>query len=175
MVRDALAAAHPGRAVEIVPIRTTGDRVQDRALAEIGGKALWTKELDRALLAGEVDACVHSMKDVETLRPRDIAIAALLPRADVRDRLVGAASFDALAPGARIGTSSPRRAAQVRALRPDLHPVLFRGNVDTRLAKLAEIASSVSWAWASWAASRGAAAAASGECWLIEILPGRSG
>lgn len=137
MVRDALAAAHPGRAVEIVPIRTTGDRVQDRALAEIGGKALWTKELDRALLAGEVDACVHSMKDVETLRPRDIAIAALLPRADVRDRLVGAASFDALAPGARIGTSSPRRAAQVRALRPDLHPVLFRGNVDTRLAKLA--------------------------------------
>ncbi len=137
MVRDALAAAHPGRAVEIVPIRTTGDRVQDRALAEIGGKALWTKELDRALLAGEVDACVHSMKDVETLRPLDIAIAALLPRADVRDRLVGTASFDALAPGARIGTSSPRRAAQVRALRPDLHPVLFRGNVDTRLAKLA--------------------------------------
>ncbi|WP_394652847.1 hydroxymethylbilane synthase [uncultured Sphingomonas sp.] len=137
LVQRALEAAHPGLSVEIVTIKTTGDRVQDRALAEIGGKALWTKELDRALLAGEIDCAVHSMKDVETVRPAEIAIAAMLPRADVRDRLVGADSFDALPPGARIGTSSPRRAAQVRHLRPDLQPVLFRGNVDTRLAKLA--------------------------------------
>ena len=138
LVADALAARHPGLTVEIVPIRTTGDRVQDRPLAEIGGKALWTKELDRALVAGEIDCAVHSMKDVETIRPAEIVIAAMLPRADVRDRLVGAASFDALPPGARIGTSSPRRAAQVRSLRADLQPVLFRGNVDTRLARLAD-------------------------------------
>lgn len=137
LVQRALEATHPGLSVEIVTIKTTGDRVQDRALAEIGGKALWTKELDRALLAGEIDCAVHSMKDVETVRPAEIAIAAMLPRADVRDRLVGADSFEALPPGARIGTSSPRRAAQVRHLRPDLQPVLFRGNVDTRLAKLA--------------------------------------
>jgi hydroxymethylbilane synthase len=138
MVRDALVAAHglPADAIEIVPVRTTGDRVQDRALAEIGGKALWTKELDRALLSGEIDFAVHSMKDVETIRPDAIVIAALLPRADVRDCLIGAASIDALRPGAVIGTSSPRRAAQLRALRPDLRTVLFRGNVDTRLAKL---------------------------------------
>ena len=136
MVRDALIAAH-GMTVEVVVIRTTGDRVQDRALAEIGGKALWTKELDRALLAGEIDCAVHSMKDVETIRPAAIAIAAMLARADVRDRLVGAESFEALPPGARIGTSSPRRSAQVRRIRADLQPVLFRGNVDTRLAKLA--------------------------------------
>ena len=137
MVRDALMAAHGWADVEIVVIRTTGDRVQDRALAEIGGKALWTKELDRALLAGEVDACVHSMKDVETVRPPAIAIAAMLPRADVRDRLIGADSVAALPHGAVIGTSSPRRAAQLARLRPDVSAVLFRGNVDTRLGKLA--------------------------------------
>ena len=136
MVRDALAAAH-GIATEIVVIRTTGDRVQDRALAEIGGKALWTKELDRALLAGEIDCAVHSMKDVETIRPEAIVIAAMLPRADVRDRIIGAASIAALAHGATVGSSSPRRRAQLLRLRPDLTIVLFRGNVDTRLAKLA--------------------------------------
>jgi len=139
MVRDALAAAH-GLSVsdfQIVVIKTTGDKVQDRALAEIGGKALWTKELDRALLNGEIDAAIHSMKDVETIRPDMIAIAAMLPRADVRDRLVGAASIDAIPRGGVLGTSSPRRAAQIRRLRPDLSTVLFRGNVDTRLAKLA--------------------------------------
>jgi len=139
LVRDALCIAHGWTAeeVDIVVIRTTGDRVQDRALAEIGGKALWTKELDRALLAGEIDAAVHSMKDVETVRPAAIALAATLPRADVRDRLIGVPSIEALPHGARIGTSSPRRAAQLRRRRPDLLPVLFRGNVDTRLAKLA--------------------------------------
>ena len=135
MVRDALAAAH-GIDCEIVVIRTTGDAVQDRPLAEIGGKALWTKEIDRALLANEIDCGVHSMKDVETFRPESIAIAAMLPRADVRDRLIGAASIEALKPGAVVGTSSPRRAAQLLKLRPDLKIVLFRGNVDTRLAKL---------------------------------------
>ncbi|KQM64338.1 porphobilinogen deaminase [Sphingomonas sp. Leaf17] len=139
MVAAALAQAHgwPEDAVAIVPIRTTGDRVQDRALAEIGGKALWTKELDRALLSGEIDCAVHSMKDVETIRPDAIHIAAMLPRADVRDRLIGVESIDALRQGAVVGTSSPRRRAQLLRLRPDLRIVLFRGNVDTRLAKLA--------------------------------------
>jgi hydroxymethylbilane synthase len=139
MVRDALLAAHEAAPdqIEIVPIRTTGDKVQDRALAEIGGKALWTKELDRALLDGDIDCAVHSMKDVETVRPQEIAIAAVLHRADVRDRLVGAESIEALRHGAVVGTSSPRRAAQIRKLRPDVEIVLFRGNVDTRLAKLA--------------------------------------
>lgn len=137
MTRDALVAAHPGLAVELVTVRTTGDRVQDRALAEIGGKALWTKELDRALLDGEVDACVHSMKDVETIRPAEIAIAAMLPRADVRDRLIGAPSIADLPAGAIVGSSSPRRRAQLLRLRPDLQIILFRGNVDTRLGKLA--------------------------------------
>ena len=139
MVRDALCAAHGWAAdeVETIVIRTTGDRVQDRALAEIGGKALWTRELDRALIGGDIDAAVHSMKDVETIRPAEIAIAAMLPRADVRDRLIGAETVTALRQGAIVGTSSPRRRAQLLRLRPDLQVVLFRGNVDTRLAKLA--------------------------------------
>jgi len=137
--RDALARAHgiDPSAIEIVTIRTTGDRVQDRALAEIGGKALWTKELDRALCCGEIDAAVHSMKDVETVRPTEIRIAAMLPRADIRDRLVGVASLADLPKNGVVGTSSPRRAAQVLSHRPDARIVLFRGNVDTRLAKLA--------------------------------------
>jgi hydroxymethylbilane synthase len=140
MVADALCTIHrmPPGAIEIVTIRTTGDKVQDRALAEIGGKALWTKELDRALLEREIDFAVHSMKDVETIRPREIAIAAMPPRADTRDRLIGADSLAALPPGARVGTSSPRRAAQVLRARPDARILLFRGNVDTRLKKLAE-------------------------------------
>ena len=139
MVRDALCTAHGWGigAIEIVPIKTTGDRVQDVALAEIGGKALWTKELDRALLSGEIDFAVHSMKDVETVRPVEIAIAAMLPRADVRDRLIGAPSIASLRQGAVIGTSSPRRVAQLKRMRPDFETVLFRGNVDTRLAKVA--------------------------------------
>ena len=139
MVRDAFAAANGWAAedIAIVTVKTTGDRVQDRALAEIGGKALWTKELDRALLDGAIDCAVHSMKDVETIRPDRIAIAAMLPRADVRDRIIGAPSIQALRHGAVVGTSSPRRSAQLRGIRPDLEIVLFRGNVDTRLAKLA--------------------------------------
>ena len=138
MVRDALIAAHgwTAEAIELVPVIATGDRIQDRALAEVGGKALWTKELDAALLAGEIDFSVHSMKDVETIRPEALMIAAMLRRADVRDRLVGAASLDALPRGARAGTSAPRRRAQLLRLRPDLEIVLLRGNVQTRLAKL---------------------------------------
>lgn len=138
MVAAALRDAHgwDEAAIAIVPVKTTGDRVQDRPLADIGGKALWTKELDRALLDGEIDFAVHSMKDVETVRPEAIRIAAMLERADVRDRLVGADLIGTLAEGARIGTSSPRRAAQLRHLRPDLVIVPFRGNVDTRLKRL---------------------------------------
>ena len=122
--------------VQIVEIKTTGDKVQDRPLAEIGGKGLWTKELDRALLAGEVDFCVHSMKDVESVRPDEIHIAAVRPRGDVRDRIVGAESIDALKQGAVVGTSSPRRKAQLLRLRPDLKVVPIRGNVETRLRKV---------------------------------------
>ncbi|MES2120025.1 MAG: hydroxymethylbilane synthase [Pseudomonadota bacterium] len=122
--------------VEIVPVTTTGDKVQDRPLAEIGGKALWTKELDKALLAGEVDFCVHSMKDVESVRPREIHVAAVRPRGDVRDRIIGGESIDALKQGAVVGTSSPRRKAQLLRLRPDLQIVPIRGNVETRIAKV---------------------------------------
>jgi hydroxymethylbilane synthase len=138
MVATALRDAHgwgPER-IEIVPITTTGDRVRDRPLAEIGGKGLWTRELDRALREGLTDISVHSMKDVETLRPAELAIAAMLPRADVRDRLIGGESLAALPEGARLGTSSPRRAAQLRARRPDFRIVPLRGNVDTRLRKI---------------------------------------
>jgi len=139
MVIAALRAAHGWGedAVDIVTVKTSGDRIQDRALAEVGGKALWTKELDRALTDGDIDFAVHSMKDVETIRPAEIVIAAMLPRADVRDRLIGVASLAELPQGARVGTSSPRRSAQVRRARPDTEIVLFRGNVDTRLGKLA--------------------------------------
>ena len=139
MVRDALVSTHglADNDIEIVVIKTTGDQVQDRALAEIGGKALWTKELDRAMLAGDIDLAVHSMKDVETVRPEAIRISAMLPRADVRDRLIGAESIAALREGAIVGTSSPRRQAQLLRMRPDLKIVLLRGNVDTRLAKVA--------------------------------------
>jgi hydroxymethylbilane synthase len=119
--------------VQIVEITTTGDQVKDRPLAEIGGKALWTKELDRALLAGEVDFCVHSMKDVESIRPKEIHIAAVRPRGDVRDRIVGAPSIEQLKTGAVVGTSSPRRRAQLLRHRPDLKMVPLRGNVETRL------------------------------------------
>lgn len=139
LVASALAAAHGWRddAVEIVTIVTTGDRVQDRPLAEIGGKALWTKELDAALLDGRIDFAVHSMKDVETELAAGVVLGPMLPRADVRDRLIGATSIDALPHSARLGTSSPRRAAQLLALRPDLLVSMLRGNVATRLARVA--------------------------------------
>src|SRR3982750_4500260 len=128
----------PDGYVEIVTVTTTGDQVQDRPLAEIGGKGLGTKELDKALLAGELSFCVHSMKDVESVRPKAIHIAAVRPRGDVRDRIVGAESIEALKQGAVVGTSSKRRAAQLLRLRPDLKIVPLRGNVETRLAKIEE-------------------------------------
>ncbi|MCL6683804.1 hydroxymethylbilane synthase [Sphingomonas sp. SE158] len=138
MAAAALEVAHHwlGGRVETVVIKTSGDKVQDRPLADIGGKALWTKELDAALVKGETHASVHSMKDVETERPAALCLAAMLPRADVRDRLIGAESIEALKHGAKVGTSSPRRAAQLLRLRPDLEIVIFRGNLGTRLAKL---------------------------------------
>ena len=137
MTAQALETAHgwPRGSVRIVTVKTSGDRIQDRPLAEVGGKALWTKELDLALLGGETDCSVHSMKDVESDRPSALRIAAMLPRADVRDRLIGAGSLADLPQGAIVGTSSPRRAAQVRRIRPDLVTVSIRGNVATRLAK----------------------------------------
>lgn len=137
--RDRLAAAHgidPAH-IEIVAVTASGDRIQDRALAEIGGKALWTKELDAWLASGEIDFAVHSAKDVETIRPDAFTIGAILPREDVRDVLVGAESIRALPQGAVVGTSAPRRAAQLLHARPDCKVVTFRGNVATRLAKLA--------------------------------------
>lgn len=135
--RHRFLAAHPHLTIEIVPVTASGDRILDRPLADIGGKALWTKELDQWLLDGEIDFAVHSLKDVETHRPAGITIAAILPREDVRDALVGAVSIAALLPGARIGTSAPRRAAQLLHARPDCRIVPIRGNVATRLGKLA--------------------------------------
>jgi len=131
-----VAERWPAGHVEIVPVKTTGDRITDRPLADVGGKGLWTKELDAALLAGEVDFCVHSMKDVEVVRPPEIRLAAIRPRVYVEDKLIGANSIDELKEGAIVGTSSPRRAAQLLSARPDLKIVTLRGNVDTRLKKL---------------------------------------
>jgi hydroxymethylbilane synthase len=142
LVRAALAAcfaelAAPG-ALETVVVRTTGDRVQDRPLAEIGGKGLFTKEIDEALLDGRIDMAVHSMKDVPTRLPDGLLIAAMLPREDPRDVLIakGAGSIAALPEGARIGTASLRRKAQLLRLRPDLRVETLRGNVATRMAKV---------------------------------------
>lgn len=136
MAAAAIRAAHglAKDAVALVPMLASGDKVQDRPLADIGGKALWTKELERALIEDQIDIAVHSMKDVETIRDDSFTISAMLPRADVRDRLIGADSIESLAPGARIGTSSPRRAAQMLRFRSDLRIVPLRGNVATRLA-----------------------------------------
>lgn len=137
-VASALEVAErwPAGHVEIVAITTSGDQITDRPLAEAGGKGLWTKELDAALLAGEIDFTVHSMKDVEVVRPPEIRLAAVRPRVHLHDKLIGADSLDDLKNGAVVGTSSPRRKAQLLAIRPDLKIVPIRGNVDTRLKKL---------------------------------------
>jgi len=136
--RARLCAAHgwSEEAIAIVPVVASGDKVLDRPLSEIGGKALWTKELDQWLGEGLIDLSVHSAKDVETIRPAVFHFPAFLPRADRRDCLVGAASIATIPEGAVIGTSAPRRAAQLLNLRPDCKVVTFRGNVATRLAKL---------------------------------------
>jgi hydroxymethylbilane synthase len=139
MTMAALKEAHnlPDEAVILVPMLATGDKILDRPLADIGGKALWTKELERALIDDQIDIAVHSMKDVETWRADIFVISAMLPRADVHDRLIGALSLQELKQGARVGTSSPRRAAQLQRVRPDLQIVPLRGNVATRLAHIA--------------------------------------
>jgi hydroxymethylbilane synthase len=121
-------------------IRTSGDMVQDRALTDIGGKGLFTKEIDQALIDGEVDLAVHSAKDLPTVLPLEVAIVGYLPREDVRDAFISrkARDLDGLAAGAVVGTASLRRQAMVKRLRPDLEVTLFRGNVETRLRKLDE-------------------------------------
>jgi hydroxymethylbilane synthase len=142
LVRDRLVAAHPelaiAGAVEIVTIRTTGDRVQDRLLAEIGGKGLFAKEIEEALLARRIDLAVHSLKDLETWLPDGLAIACVLPRDDPHDAFVSqtGASFAAFPRGTKVGTASLRRQAQLLRHRPDLAVVPIRGNVNTRLRKL---------------------------------------
>jgi hydroxymethylbilane synthase len=138
LVQAHMVAGMLGSACEIVVLKTSGDRIQDRSLADAGGKGLFVKELEDALLGDRIDLAVHSMKDVPVALPPGLAIAALLPREDPRDVFVSttAKSLQDLPQGARVGTSSVRRAAQVRRTRPDLDCVLLRGNVDTRLAKL---------------------------------------
>ncbi len=140
--RDRLMAAHgfTQDQIEILVITTTGDRVRDRPLAEIGGKGLFTKEIEEALFAREIDLAVHSMKDMPAVVPAGLAFAAVLPREDARDAFLSfaAGSLQGLPGGAKLGSSSVRRNAQALRLRPDLEPVQFRGNVETRLRKLKE-------------------------------------
>jgi hydroxymethylbilane synthase len=135
-----LAAAHgvDRTRIAVQVIRTTGDKIQDRPLAEAGGKGLFTKEIEEALQAGEVDLAVHSAKDLPTWLPDGLALLACLPREDVRDAFVSrkAATIAELPHGAVVGTASLRRQALVKRLRPDLRVVSFRGNVETRLRKL---------------------------------------
>lgn len=137
-----LRAAHglPPDAVQIVPLSTRGDQIQDRPLAQIGGKGLFTKELDEALLDGRIDLAAHSMKDVPTAPPDGIEIVAVLPREDPRDAFLShrAARLEDLSEGAVVGVSSLRRQAQTLARRPDLRIAPMRGNVQTRLKKLAD-------------------------------------
>ncbi len=139
-VKRRLIAAHglDESAVEILTFKTTGDRIQDRPLAQAGGKGLFTKEIEEALLASEIELAVHSMKDMPTVLPDGLVIAAMLPREDVRDAFISVrfGSIAELPSGAIVGSSSLRRQAQVRRMRPDLQVIEFRGNVDTRLRKL---------------------------------------
>ena len=125
-------------AIELRVIKTTGDTIQDRPLVELGGKGLFTKEIEQALLDGAIDLAVHSAKDIPAELPAGLVLAACLPREDARDAFISrtAASLMALGPGAVVGTASPRRQAMVLRLRPDLSVVPLRGNVETRLKKL---------------------------------------
>jgi hydroxymethylbilane synthase len=129
-----------GHSVEIEIIKTTGDRMQDVSFIQVGSKGMFTKEIEEALAEGRIDLAVHSLKDLPTALPGPFALAATPPRADARDVLVSIsqAQLTSLPPGARVGTSSERRRAQLRSLRPDIDVVEFRGNVDTRLRKLAD-------------------------------------
>ena len=141
-VRAKIVAAH-GLATEVVEIhviKTSGDRIQDRPLSEVGGKGLFTKEIEEALLAGTIDLAVHSMKDMPTVLPDGLTVSCILPREDVRDAFISLKvnRLLDLPVGAVLGSSSLRRQAQVLRLRGDLKVVQFRGNVETRLRKLAE-------------------------------------
>ncbi len=140
--RARLMAAHglPEDAFEICVIKTTGDMILDRPLSEAGGKGLFTKEIEEALLSNAIDLAVHSMKDMQTALPDGLIIGATLPREDVRDAFISLshASLATLPSGARVGTSSLRRQAQVKRIRPDLEVVGFRGNVQTRFKKLGD-------------------------------------
>ena len=141
-VQDALAAAHglPAGAFETLVIRTSGDRITDRALLEAGGKGLFTKEIEEALLDGAIDLAVHSAKDMPTVLPKGLAIAAYLRREDPRDAFIGnaVARLEELPAGARLGTASLRRQALAKRARPDLQVGLLRGNVPTRLKRIEE-------------------------------------
>ncbi|KQZ30935.1 porphobilinogen deaminase [Mesorhizobium sp. Root552] len=140
--RARLMKAHdlPESALEIVPITTTGDRIQNRPLSEAGGKGLFTKELEEALYDQRIDIAVHSSKDMPTVLPKGLELSTFLPREDARDAFIGktAKSIVDLPKGAKLGSSSLRRQALIRRIRPDLDVVLFRGNVQTRLRKLDE-------------------------------------
>ncbi len=140
--RDRLMAAHglTEHNFEIVVIKTTGDRIQDRPLGEIGGKGLFTKEIEDALLDGSIDMAVHSMKDMPVKQPAGLLLNCYLPREDVRDAFVSLKykSIADLPIGAKLGSSSLRRRAQILNRRPDINVVEFRGNVQTRLRKLSE-------------------------------------
>ncbi len=142
LVQAQLAQAHglDPAAIEIRVIRTTGDRIQDRSLAESGGKGLFTKELEEALLENEIDFAVHSAKDMPTVLPDGLALVACLEREDPRDVLVSpkAKSFAAIPHGAKLGTASLRRQAMAKRLRPDLQVEMLRGNVETRLRRIDE-------------------------------------
>jgi hydroxymethylbilane synthase len=142
MVRDALVRAHQldPKQIELQVIRTTGDRIQDRPLAEAGGKGLFAKEIEEALMEGRIDLAVHSSKDMPTFLPDGLVLTAFLKREDARDAFVSrkAHTLAELPRDAVVGTSSPRRQALVRRMRPDLRVVDLRGNVETRLRKLDE-------------------------------------
>lgn len=140
-IRDRLLAADPARTIELLVLKTTGDKITDRALAEVGGKGLFVKEIEEALLDGRADLAVHSLKDVPADLPAGLGLVAIPERADPRDALVVAQgrvvkSLDDLPQGAKVGTSSLRRVCQLRARRPDVVTDPVRGNVDTRLRKL---------------------------------------
>ena len=139
-VRDRLQAAHPGLAVSLLPMTTTGDQRLEGALSRVGGKGLFVKELEQALLDGQADIAVHSMKDVPAEQPPGLRLAVYLAGEDPRDAFVSNryATIDALPEGACVGTSSLRRQTQLRHLRPDLRIAVLRGNVGTRLRKLDE-------------------------------------
>ncbi len=140
-VKARLEERHPGLAVELVIIKTTGDKLKDVPLAQVGGKGLFIKEIEEALLAGRVDLAVHSLKDMPALVPAGLAIAAVPPREDWRDAFISHnyAALAEIPAGGRVGTGSLRRRVQLLHLRPDLEIVPIRGNVDTRLRKMADL------------------------------------